>query len=265
MPIVRTKLFEPGDYGQRRLTAADLVQLHKRGNAFVKRGVQIPIAPRFTEAAGMTHREELVKRTAGNLGFVQAFTLRPSGLYAECDVPDSGEAARIKAARFAAVELEDDFTDGGGAFWPGASIISLALKTDPAPRRRGNAVRLSLNDLKGANMSDATQIDEEVEALRDALKEVRVILPDGCPSVTEEPVQFLRYLTAACLNAAVDPDTDETLGEEEKPTVMLSLARRLGETELVADLESQIEVRRRRKEEAKAKATMRQIDRMMGR
>ena len=40
-------------------------------------------------------------------------------------MPDSAEAARLKAAGFAAVELEDDFTDGRGKLWPGPSIIAL--------------------------------------------------------------------------------------------------------------------------------------------
>ena len=59
MPIVSTKLFSAGDYGARRLSTGDLKRLQQRGNAFVKAGVYIPVAPRFRDAAGMDPQEEL--------------------------------------------------------------------------------------------------------------------------------------------------------------------------------------------------------------
>jgi hypothetical protein len=264
MATVETKLFTPGDYGARRLTAADLKQLAQRGDAFLTAGIPIPVAPRFRNAAAMDPREELARRTAGNLGFVQGFTFRPSGLFAQCDVPDPAEAARLEAAGFVGVELEHDFTDGRGKRWPGPSIISLSLKTAATAPGRKNAVRLSLNDLKGTSMN---QVDEEIKKLREALLEVRVILPEDCPSPATETVQFLRFLAAACVNAALEPRGRDDLDEEpEEPTpVMLSLARRLGDTELVADLEAKADSAARRKRERHANKVMRDIDIAMGR
>lgn len=251
-----------GKGGRRKVTytRADVVHLAKRMKDMLEAQLSIPLAAEHqTQAKPLTAEErkaEWVKKLT--MGYAEEAALAPEGfLTSVVEVPVEEDARRMPAVRFVSPEIQEDFVDGNGRLWPGASITHLAVTPRPVQIHQRpfqpvqmSCVRLSLTDYE-APMADETTTPGEggegeggkkgfdLEALRKVLEEDGYAVPD---SITD-PSDFLTHLYTAALSkksamdAAFGDDDEEEVEEtgggsgSEPPTpasgpVMMSLCGR---------------------------------------
>lgn len=155
-----------GKGGRRRIhySRDDVGRLAERMKEMLEAGLQIPLAAEHQDKAKPLtvdeRKAEWVKQLT--LGWAADVELAPEGfLTTKVEVPVEEEAKRLPAARFVSPEIVNDFVDGTGRLWPGASITHLAVTPRPVQHkqqpfravRMSHVVRLSLDQYAGESMA----------------------------------------------------------------------------------------------------------------
>lgn len=242
MPTFTKDVLYPGTYrlldGRRvSYTRADVKHLTQRLKDMTAAGLQVPVAWEHQDGA----KPSPAAAAKGNLGFaLDAEETADGYLTAKLDIPADDDAKRLPSVRFVSPEIVNDFVDGSGRKWPGASITHIAVTPRPVQHRQKpfqpvrmsqNTVRLSLGDYQMADEKEPEEKEGEGEGegggdklkkALEALTKIDLMLGDDTTLETLLDRLTVAIETKLAHEGLSDDDKEEPAADAASP-VMMSL------------------------------------------